>query len=106
MPVHHAHLKPSVGSWYEAIGASDSFAVVNYDKNDIQIQYSDGELAEIDYDTWDELDPEQIAEPDDATAPYGLEHDEDIIKLLNEIEEQGDLDEHLHNLDRDETDWD
>lgn len=103
--MHHS-LPPIVGNWYDSKNLAESFVVVDCDKEDmIEIQYLDGQIDKLDYESWDALLAEEIPEPEDATAPYGVEHDDDIISLLNEIEEQKDLEEHLHNIDRDESDW-
>ena len=102
------HSVPMVGSWYDSENFQESFMVIDYDNSDfIGIQYKDGEIYKVDCDTWDAFHPHEIAEPEDATAPYGLEsdNDDDIVKLLNEIEEQEDLANHQRHIDSDESDW-
>lgn len=100
------HTEPIIGNWYDSKSFPESFVVVDCDQDEyVEIQYLHGELDKIDYDAWDALAAEEIPEPEDATAPYGVEHDEDITKLLNEIEEQKDLDEHMRFIDRDEESW-
>jgi hypothetical protein len=102
--IHHS--VPTVGNWYDSANFHESFVVIDCDQDDcIEIQYKDGEIDKIDFDVWYTFNPHEIAEPEDAAAAYGLEHDEDIVKLLNEIEGQDDLEEHLRNLDHDESDW-
>lgn len=102
----HKHIDPIIDSWYDGAGMPECFRVIDYDKNDyVEIQYLDGELDRIDLDAWDHMHPEEIPAPEDAAAPFNLDKDEDIVSLLNEIEEQSDLDEHLHNLDIDEQSW-
>lgn len=99
------HSVPTVGNWYDSANFQESFMVIDCDRVDgIEIQYRDGEIDTIDFDTWDTFHPHEIAEPEDANAPYGLTNDEDdMIKLLNDIEDQEDLEEHLRYLDRDES---
>lgn len=100
------HSEPEIGHWYDAADFPDCFSVVDIDRDEaVEIQYLDGELDKLDMDTWHQIDPEEIPEPEDATAPYGVEHDQDVVKLLREIEDQKDLDEHIHNIDSDEEEW-
>lgn len=102
----HKHVEPIIGQWYDSKSFPESFAVIDLDKNDyIEIQYLDGELDRIDTESWDSMHPQEISEPEDPMAPYGLEQDQDVVSLLNEIEEQNDLEEHLHNLNIDEDSW-
>ncbi len=103
----HQHIEPHEGSWYKANIFPEPFAVINSDKTGyIQIQYMDGELDRIDYDCWDELHPAEIPEPEDAAAPYGLEHeDADILQLLEELENHDDLESHLRHIDDEESEW-
>lgn len=103
MPRHHS--EPQVGHWYDSSNFPECFMVVDCDKEDyIEVQYLDGELDKIDYETWDTLNPEEVAEPEDANAAYGLEREDDMVKLLNEIEGQTDLEEHLRHIEREDGD--
>lgn len=100
------HSVPIVGNWYDAKNFQESFMVIDCDQRDsIEIQYKDGELDRMDFDTWDAFNPHEVTEPEDATAPFGLEHEEDMVKLLNAIENQQDLAEHQRHIDSDESDW-
>lgn len=102
------HTEPIIGNWYDSKDLAESFVILECDDNHdyVEIQYLDGELDKLDYDNWDSLHAEEIPEPEDATAPYGIVHEDDVLKLLSEIEEQKDLDEHLRFIDRDEERWD
>lgn len=103
----HPHSDPIVGNWYAGKGLPESFTVVDAEQdNYVDIQYLDGELDQLDIESWKALNPEEIPEPEDAMAPYGVDHeDRDIVNLLNDIEDQTELDEHLHNLDSDDGEW-
>lgn len=104
--MHRHHVEPIIGSWYEARNLPASFSVVDCDRDgNVEIQYIDGEIDQIDRESWDSIAIEEIAEPEDAAAPYGLDHDENVSNLLNEMEEQSDLDEKLHNVNHDEDTW-
>lgn len=99
------HEEPIVGGWYDSKDFPECFRVVDYDKhNSVEIQYFDGEIEEIDYETWVALHPLEIPEPEDAMAPYEMER-EDILELLNGIENDEHLDDHLRYLEEDESDW-
>lgn len=102
--IHHS--LPAVGNWYNSANFHESFVVIDCDKDDcIEIQYRDGEIDKLDFDAWYTFNPQEISEPEDDATVYGLEQDEDVIKLLSDIEGQVDLEEHLRNLDHDESDW-
>lgn len=100
------HSEPIIGNWYDVKSFNECFTVVDYDDHDyVEIQYLDGELDRIDSDTWDALNPEEIPEPEDATAPYGVVHDQDVVELLKEIEDQDDIEGHIRHVDSDEEEW-
>lgn len=102
---HFPHVTPTIGTWYNSKSFPESFAVIGYDKDDddyIEIQYHDGELDRLDPEEWYASNPHEIAEPED-TAPFDVDHDEDMLKLLSQIETQQDLEEHLHHLDSEDS---
>lgn len=100
------HIEPTVGVWYDSKDFPECFRVVACDNqhDTVEIQYFDGDIEEVDHETWDALNPHEIAEPEDATAPYEMER-EDILDLLNEIENSEDLETHLRHLDGDDSAW-
>ena len=55
-----------MGQWYENIDENDSFRVlsVNEDAELIEIEYLDGDIEEIDVDTWAEFDLDKIEQPE------------------------------------------
>ena len=83
--------EPVPGQWYENLEDEESFRVLTVDEDSelVEIEYLDGEIEEIDLETWHEMDLEQIDEPEGWA-----ESDED------EEEEEEDEDED------DEDDWD
>jgi len=95
--------EPIVGEWYDSKDFYECFKVIDCDesKNSVEIQYFDGDIEEIDYETWVASHPHEISEPEDASAPYELER-EDMLNLLNEIEGQEDLEDYLRQIDLDE----
>lgn len=100
------HVEPTIGYWYDAKNYSETFRVVAFDTEHdaVEIQYFDGEIEEMDFDTWHAINPHEIAEPEEAMAPYEMER-EDILDLLNQIETEEDLETHIRHLDEDESSW-
>lgn len=90
--------EPTVGQWYENIEENESFRVLSVDEDAelVEIEYLDGDLEELDLDTWQELDLEQIEEPEGWS-----EGDED-----EDEEEDDDWDEDEEEEDDDEDDDD
>lgn len=69
--------KPRLDSWY-LDEEGRRFKIVAIDEGDgaIEIQYFDGDVTEVDSDTWYQMDLRQIEEPEDGTGPFdGLEQD-------------------------------
>ena len=72
--------EPVVGQWYENIDENDSFRVLSVDEDAelIEIEYLDGDIEEIDVDTWAEFDLEKIEQPEGwSGADISDEDDED-----------------------------
>jgi hypothetical protein len=70
--------KPIVGSWYKGQDGL-LFEIVAIDMADgmAEIQYFDGEVDELDLETWDDLELEAMAEPEDWSGPFDdLERDD------------------------------
>lgn len=93
---------PQIGHWYDSRDVPEAFLVIDTESNElIQIQYQDGELDKIDYETWATLHPEEIPEPEDASAPFELDK-EDLLNMMNDLDNDpdfGGLESHLRNLD-------
>jgi len=62
---------PEIGQWYARGEKGQEFRVVGRDAESrtIEIQTFDGELDEIDAETWGTLALERVEAPEDATAP-------------------------------------
>lgn len=91
--------EPVAGQWYENVDESESFRVLSVDEDAelIEIEYLDGEIEEIDLDTWAELDLEKIDQPEG----WSDEDDEE-----EEEEEDEDEDEETWDEDDEDDDWD
>lgn len=94
---------PVPGKWYESLDDEEVFRVLSVDEDAelIELQYEDGDVEEIDYETWQELDLELTEQPegwsDDA------DDDEDDEEELDEEEDDDDWDDD-EDEDEDEDD--
>jgi hypothetical protein len=78
---------PVPGKWYESLDDEEVFRVLSVDEDAelIELQYEDGDVEEIDYETWQELDLELTEQPegwsdtedDDEDDDDDLDDDED-----------------------------
>ena len=97
--------EPAAGQWYENLEENESFRVLSVDEDaeTVEIEYLDGDIEEIDLDTWAELDLDKIDEPEGWAGGDEDDDDED-----DEEEEDEDLDETWDDDDEDEDDddWD
>jgi len=64
-------MHPEIGQWYAHTDKGELFQVVGRDAESrtIEIQYFDGDVDEIDADTWATLSIERTEPPEDVTAP-------------------------------------
>jgi hypothetical protein len=88
---------PVQGKWYEDLEENEVFKVLSVDPDQelVEVQYENGDIEEIDLDTWHELDLEQAQEPEGWAADNEEEEEE---------EEEEDDDE--DDWDEDDDDWD
>lgn len=72
-------IDPIEGNWYQHFDKGEKFEVLAVDEDSrlIEIQYFDGNLEEIDFDGWYNLEIEPIEPPEDWTGPMDdIEHDD------------------------------
>jgi hypothetical protein len=96
--------EPVVGQWYENLEDEDSFRVLSVDEDAelIEIEYLDGDIDEIDLETWQELDLELTDEPEGWS-----DEDEDEEEEEEDDEDDDDEDDEDDDWDEDEDDdWD
>jgi len=64
-------MRPEIGQWYAHNDKGELFQVVGRDdeSRNIEIQYVDGDIDEIDAETWALLPLERVEPPEDVTAP-------------------------------------
>jgi TATA-binding protein-associated factor Taf7 len=93
--------EPVAGQWYENVDENESFRVLSVDEDAelIEIEYLDGDIEELDLDTWAELDLEKIEQPEGWSGADEEEEEEDEDWDEDE-EEDEDEDED------DDEDWD
>jgi hypothetical protein len=87
---------PVQGKWYEDLEENEVFKVLSVDPDQelVEVQYENGDIEEIDLDTWHELDLEQAEEPE------GWASDDE------EEEEEEDEEDDEDDWDEDDDDWD
>jgi hypothetical protein len=99
MPAVSRDYEPVAGQWYENLEEEESFRVLSVDEDSelVEIEYLDGDVEEIDLETWHEMDLEPTQEPEGWASSA---KDEDEEEEDEEEDEDDDWDE-----DDDEDDW-
>jgi segregation and condensation protein B len=94
---------PVQGQWFEDLEENEIFKVlsVNPDEEIIEVQYENGDIEEIDLDTWHELDLERAQEPEGWASDDDDEEEED-----EDEDDDEDLDDDDWDDDEDDDDWD
>jgi Family of unknown function (DUF6763) len=98
--------EPVPGQWYENLEDEESFRVLTVDEDSelVEIEYLDGEIEEIDLETWHEMDLERTDEPEGwAESDEDEEEDKEEEEEEEEDEDEDDWDE---DEDDDDDDWD
>ena len=88
--------EPVVGQWYENIDENESFRVLSVDEDAelIEIEYLDGDIEEIDVDTWAEFDLDKIDQPEGwSGAEVGVKDKDKDKKDDDDDDEDDDWDE-------------
>lgn len=93
--------EPVPSQWYENVEEEESFRVLSVDEDSelIEIEYLDGDIEEIDLETWHEMDLERIEEPEGWSESDDEDADEDEDEEDDEDEDDWDDDD-----DEDEVD--
>jgi hypothetical protein len=92
---------PVPGKWYENREEEETFRVLSVDEDNelVEIEYVDGEIEELDLDTWHELDLEPTEQPEGWSDESKSDEDE-------EEEDEEDLDDEDDEDDDDDDDDD
>jgi hypothetical protein len=93
---------PVPGKWYENREEEETFRVLSVDEDDelVEIEYVDGEIEELDLDTWHELDLEPTETPEGWSDESDSDEDEDEDDFDDEDEDEDEDD------DDDDDDYD
>ncbi|MBK9130798.1 MAG: hypothetical protein IPM20_04025 [Gammaproteobacteria bacterium] len=67
----------NIGNWYRTT-TGRLFEVVSRDTDTIEVQYDDGDLEELDQETWRDIQPVPSSPPASALLPFDTDHDEDL----------------------------
>jgi hypothetical protein len=88
--------EPVAGQWYENLEEEEQFRVLSVDEDSelVEIEYLDGDIEELDLETWHEMDLDKIAEPEG----WSESDDEDDSDEDDDWDEDDDED--------DDDDWD
>ena len=91
---------PIKGQWFEDLEENEIFLVLSVDPDTelVELQYENGDIEEIDLDTWHELDLERTQQPEGW--PTAEKEGEDA-----EVEDDED-DDDWDEDDEDDDDWD
>lgn len=66
----------SIGDWYEADGQPFEIVGVDAKAEIVLVQYFDGALDEIDFDSWSELAAVPVAAPENISGALDAEHED------------------------------
>ena len=92
--------EPVPGQWYENLEEEESFRVLSVDEDSelVEIEYLDGDIEEIDLETWHEMDLDKTEEPEGWTGSADDEEEEEEDEKDEDWDEDEDDDE--------DDDWD
>lgn len=95
--------EPVPGQWYQNLEEEESFRVLSVDEDSelLEIEYLDGDIEEIDLETWHEMDLARIEEPEG----WSESDDEDESEDDEDWDEEEDEDEE-DDWEEDEDDGD
>jgi len=95
--------EPVVRQWYENIEENEQFRVIAVDEDAelVEIEYLDGDIEELDMDTWAEFDLEKIEQPE-GWSGADLAADDEEDDEDDDEEEDDDWDEDDDDFDDDE----
>ncbi len=99
--------EPVKGQWYENLEDEETFRVLSVDEDSelVEIEYLDGDIEEMDLDTWHELDLERIEEPEGWAGDDLDDEDEDDDDDEDEDDDDLDDDDWDDDEDDDDDDW-
>jgi len=95
--------EPVAGQWYENLEEEEQFRVLSVDEDSelVEIEYLDGDIEELDLETWHEMDLDKIAEPE-GWSESDDEDDSDEDDDWDDDEDEDDDDDWDDDEDEDE----
>lgn len=96
--------EPAVAQWYQNVEENEQFRVISVDEDAelVEIEYLDGDIEELDMDTWAEFDLEKIEQPEGWSGADLSEEDDDEDDEDEEEDDDWDDDDDDDDLDDDE----
>lgn len=100
--------EPTPGQWYENVEEEETFRVLTVDEDSelVEIEYLDGEIEEVDLETWHEMDLDKTSEPEGWADRDDDDDDDDDDEDFDEDEDDDDDDDDDWDDDDDEDDED
>jgi hypothetical protein len=97
--------EPVPGQWYENLEEEEPFRVLSMDEDSelVEIEYLDGDIEEIDLETWHEMDLELTQEPEGWSEPGDDDEDEEDDEDDDWDDEDEDDEDDLDDEDEDES---
>ena len=73
---------PRIGDWYQNING-DNFEIVALDEDEatMEIQYYDGAIEEVDFDSWADMEIVPIEPPEDWSGSLDIEREDYGVDL-------------------------
>jgi hypothetical protein len=73
-------LRPIPDRWYAHLDKGQAFRVIDFDRRGgwIELQHFDGDVEEIDFESWYDMDLELAPPPEDWTGPMDDVEDDDL----------------------------
>jgi len=95
---------PLPGQWYKSLDDEEVFQVLSIDEDSelIELRYEDGDVEEIDYETWHELDLNLTEEPEGWSGSEDEEEDDEDDDWDDDEDEDDDDDDDDDYGDRDD----
>ncbi len=92
---------PVIGAWYQDATEDQIFEVVAIDEQAalVEIQYVDGEVSELDFETWQQMLLLSAKPPEDWRASYELSNEDSL--MMDDIFIPENLNDPLSDLDSD-----
>jgi hypothetical protein len=93
---------PMIGNWYKNRETDTDFEIVAMDERarTLEIQYADGQLAELDMETWSDMVVEAIEPPEDYSGPLEALNPEDLGYNSDDTGVEGTTRNPGNNIDR------